>query len=414
MITNNSRPPFPEFPSTIICGPAKKFVDLYTPIREVPPEFLWVSFLVYFGNLVSPYIQLSAAYSEPRFYAVVLGRSARTRKSTAINLARDFFRDGIQREFSFSVTEGFGSAEGMLKSIKNSEQPSNIVHLDEMNILAAKTGAPGSVGISALNKLFEDHDYDHPLAAVTVAIKNAYLSLLGASTLEDFQRMWDGHHEDTGFFSRLLMVCADSPDRRIAIPQKPDLERLQALQAEVKGILANLRDQWKKNDSKPVELPLAEDAYKLWEKFYNTIQEGKEWDRIETQGMRLMTVLAAQESLGSVPAEIVKQVIDFLHYEVAVRRFVLPVIADNQMAEMEQLIRRCLPEDGGWITSRDLTRATHAHRKGIEIFNRALANLKTDGEIEEETRGQQRRFRFVTSADVSEEVEVSPYALVTG
>jgi hypothetical protein len=64
-----------------------------------------------------------------------------------------------------------------------------VIHLDEMNQLAAKTDISGSAGTAPLHKLYEDHDYHHPLAkGAGYTLKNVYLSILGASTLEDFQK----------------------------------------------------------------------------------------------------------------------------------------------------------------------------------------------------------------------------------
>src|SRR5207247_9291233 len=136
------------------------------------------------------------------------------------NAARDLFkavgRLGIQQ----SIVEGFGSAEGVLSKLSSKDLQSvpTILHLDEINIIAAKTDIKGTAGIAALHKLFEDHDYDHPLAKNQgYEVRNAYLSLIGASTLEDFTKTWSVKHEDAGFFSRLLLVAADA-DKRIRRP----------------------------------------------------------------------------------------------------------------------------------------------------------------------------------------------------
>src|SRR5712692_10372126 len=112
MSKNITESSFPLFPNDIIQGVAKKFVDLYSPIRETPEAFLWLSFLTYFGNAISPYMRLDCASSEPRFYSVVIGKSGRTRKSAGNNVARDLFkRVGAKGQ---EIIEGFGSAEGVL------------------------------------------------------------------------------------------------------------------------------------------------------------------------------------------------------------------------------------------------------------------------------------------------------------
>ncbi len=105
---------FPDFPKGIIQGVAKQFVDLYSPIRETPEGFLWLAFLTYFGNAISPYVRLDCDSSEPRFYGVVIGKSGRTRKSAGNNAARDLFKEVAPQ--GQVIVEGFGSAEALLIS----------------------------------------------------------------------------------------------------------------------------------------------------------------------------------------------------------------------------------------------------------------------------------------------------------
>src|SRR6266849_961075 len=96
---------FATFPNHVICGVAKQFVDLYVPIREISPQLLWPAFVSYLGNSASQFVRLNIDYSEPRLFGVAVGRSARTKKSTANNLARDLFR-AVNNEKQH-VVEGF-------------------------------------------------------------------------------------------------------------------------------------------------------------------------------------------------------------------------------------------------------------------------------------------------------------------
>jgi hypothetical protein len=67
-------------------------VDLMSPIRESPPQAFWLSFITILGNAISPKVSNALISSEPRFYSVLVGSSAKTRKSTANNTARNLFR----------------------------------------------------------------------------------------------------------------------------------------------------------------------------------------------------------------------------------------------------------------------------------------------------------------------------------
>jgi hypothetical protein len=371
---------FPTFPDHIICGLAKEFVDLYTPIRETPPQFLWLAFITYLGNSISKSIRLDIAYSEPRLFGVAIGRSARTKKSTGNNLARDLFR--LVQGDRQHVVQGFGSAEGLLTDLSKHAGIPTLIHLDEINILAQKTNIDGSVGISALHKLFEDHDYDHTLAGGRgYQVRGARLSLLGASTLDDFLKTWTKRHADAGFFSRLFFVGADWMAKRIPRPVRADEAKTQTLADKTKALIAELDVACQRNNGTPVEYPLDDDAAAAWDAFYNTFGDGKEWDRVDTYGFRLMVIQAVLKSQRTITKETVDQVVDLLRYEVAVRRTVQPVIADNAIAEMEQMIMRYLPDPGDPIRRRELYRKVHAERKSPIIFNRAIHSLANDDQL---------------------------------
>jgi hypothetical protein len=369
---------FPPFPAEIICGAARAFIDLYAGIRETPEQFLWLAFITYLGNAISPYVSLTVDYSEPRLFGAAVGRSARTKKSSANNLAKTFFRETLGEEQQ--IIEGFGSAEGLLDALQDQPKPT-IVHLDEINILAQKGSMEGSVGTAALHKLFEDLDYDHTLSqGKGYRIRDAHLSLIGASTLDDFTAAWSSKQANAGFFSRLLIVGADEPVNRVALPKRPDEAAYRALVEEIRAVYAGLRQ-------KPLAIPLEPAAEEAWYKFYASFGEGKEWDRIDTYGLRLMTLVAVLHGCQPVTKEDVERVIAFLQYEVAVRRLAQPIIADNSMAELEQKIRRYVPEAPEWIKYRDLGRKVHSERTGVWMYTKALENLTKEGEIQRRKEG---------------------------
>lgn len=401
MTKNTTESSFPRFPNGIIQGVAKKFVDLYSPIRETPEAFLWLSFITYLGNAISPYVRLDCASSEPRFFGVVIGKSGRTRKSAGQNAARDLFKAATSDWQE--IVEGFGSAEGLLSVLtRQASKRPTILHLDEINILASKTSISGSAGIAPLHKLFEDHDYDHPLAKTHDRVRDAYLSMISASTLEDFTTTWDVKHQDAGFFSRLLVVAADT-DRRIARPVDPDSAKLAELVQDVKNLVSSVI-------SSPRALQMNPEADAIWKAFYDTFGDGPEWNRIDTYGFRLMAVQAVLRKESSVTKANVQEIIDFLQYEVAVREAVAPVLGDSLIAKMEESIRRQLPE-GKTMKRRDLQKATNANRRGIELFEKAIGNMARNGEIQVKPKPGSKTI-FVTRLKIDDEEEIGSGGVV--
>jgi hypothetical protein len=378
---------FPKFPADIIQGAAKKFVDLYSSIRETPEAFLWLSFITYLGNAISPYVRLDCIGSEPRFFGVAIGQSGRTRKSAGINTGRDLFKAiNNSPEEHLRIVEGIGSAEGLLSLMSETLGPKPVtIHLDEIHVLAEKTDLSGSAGIAVFNSLYENHNYDHPLARKqNYSVRNVYLSVVGASTLEDFTKTWGTKHADAGFFSRLLLVGSDVPTKRIPHPKDPDGRVLNALVEEIRGILEAVKRD-------PLVLRIDPDADEIWAKFYDTFGYGPEWNRIDTLGFRLMAVHAVLRGEPTVTKANMQSVIAFLQYEVAVRQAVAPVIAENQVARVEEMIRRCLPKSGS-LSRRGLQRAINYDRYGIEVFDKAVSNMRRNDEIDEKTGQGKTRY----------------------
>ncbi len=395
MTKNTTESSFPPFPNAIIQGVARKFVDLYSPIRETPEAFLWLSFITYFGNAISPFVRLDCASSEPRFFGVAIGKSGRTRKSAGQNAARDLFKAAISDKQT--IVEGFGSAEGLLSVLtEQASKHPTILHLDEINILASKTSISGSAGIAPLHKLFEDHDYDHRLSQTKHTVKDAYLSVISASTLEDFTTTWDVKHQDAGFFSRLLIVAADT-DRRIHRPVDPDPVKLAELVQEVENLVSSLI-------ADPRVLEMDKEADVLWKAFYDAFGDSPEWNRIDTYGFRLMAVQAVLRKETSVSKANVQEIIEFLQYEVAVRAAVAPVLGENPIAKMEESIRRQLPESET-MRKRDLQHATNANRRGIEVFERAIGNMARIGEIQVQQKPGSKTV-LITRIKIEDEEEI--------
>lgn len=385
----------PQFPTEVIKGFSKDFVSLYKNKRQVPDELIWAAFMAYFGNLISPYARLSISENtEPRLYLVNLGRSGQTKKSTALNLARDFIRGLFPNDkTSIQIVEGFGSAEGLVAKLAmaDREKTPTMLHLDEVNVLAQKTGMDNSVGISVLNKLFEDQNYEHPLRDSIISISNARLSLVGASTIEDYQKVWSGKHKDTGFFSRLFLVPAEPSSLRIAVPVQADINDCEKLRERVRESVLLLKRQ-------PVKFHIDDDARRLFEDFYAISGDGDEWNRIDTYAFRFMTLQAVVTGAQSITKEIMEDVIKISNYQTAARISVSPIIAENQCAMVEQLIRRALPE-GTTLSRRNLQRKINADRYGIKNFDSALKNLVSTGELNRTERGKTVLYTRFTEPD---------------
>lgn len=118
--------------------------------------------------------------------------------------------------------------------------------------------------------------------------------------------------------------------------------------------------------------------------------------------MALQAVLRGE---NIVTKENVQQVVEFLQCEVAVREAVSPVIAENPVAQMEELIRRFLQE-GTIMTKRELQRKTNYSRLGIEIFDRAITNMTRNEEITKQEQGKSILYTHAGSSEHDSEASI--------
>lgn len=217
--------------------------------------------------------------------------------------------------------------------------------------------------------------------------------MLAASTYDSYQLVWDSHSLAIGLNNRLLVVAAES-DRVVPLVGKIPEERQQRLQTQLRQLFETLDELQERSsfikvhgvlrevrDRGPVELVLTPDAQELWRRWYLTRPQDVYSVRLDTIGQRLMLIFAfAQGNFREIDADTVRAVSDLLEWQHKVRMAHDPIDAGNEVAKMEEAIRRQLGARGP-LSRRDLKRFTHAHRAGEWIFRTALENLLAAREV---------------------------------
>jgi hypothetical protein len=298
-----------------------------------------------------------------------------SRLSTGAKRATDVIKIALGQT-GIQMVNGFGSMEGLLRVLQNANGVPVLNYFDELELMFKKALVPGSAGTTPLHVLYEETSYSHTLRQRgTINLVNAHLALLGNSTTERFTDIWQGEHLDSGFFSRWMLVTAGLA-RRIPDPKPPDQSRLDSLCTNIKQVVDSVRIIAIAQGS-PVLIGFADEAAAMtWHNFYmNEIDpEDVVYNRIDTIGDRLMMILAVAQGHTVIDYDTVRAVIDFLRYQVAVRRLLSPQLADNQLARVQQKILARLAK-GDRLTRRDLYRSVHADRYGTQIFEMAIEGL---------------------------------------
>lgn len=376
-VIQNSSAGLIEFPREAIGGLAGEFADLLSHYLESPWTFFAFNFLTCLGNIIADRVTLSSSVDpEPRLYTVNVGESADDRKSESIKKVVSFFESTLEQG-SFKTCHGVGSAEGLASRLK--DNPKILLIFDELKTFVSKSAIDGAILLPCVNSLFEGTRFHSVTKTHSMELENAHLSLLAASTIETFSRMWAPAFMDIGFLNRLWLV-KDRGERKFSIPRViPDAE-MKTIRHKLGEILKGLPEQGK------IILPIDDDARAVFDEWYFSVESSPLTKRLDGYGMRLMILLAVNDSQTRITPEIVSKVIKLLHWQLEIRRDLDPIDAEGTIARMEETIRRALSR--GAMSKRELQRKVNYQRSGLFTWNNATRNLQRAREIRLDSKNQ--------------------------
>ncbi|ACX52292.1 conserved hypothetical protein [Ammonifex degensii KC4] len=389
-------PPFPEDVLTGICGDVAR---LFAEHLEAPVQFWYFSALTALGAAISGHVTLAGALREPpRLYTVLVGESADPRKSTAIELVSDFFKEALG-DLAPYVQRGIGSAEGLAVAVERLGAPRRVLlELDELKLFVDKAMVQGSVLLTVVNSLFSRVNYDAPTKHRNIRFEDTHLSLLAACTRETYESMWTPAFLDIGFVNRLWVVPG-KPTKDVPLPRELPEGQVQELKRRLREIVekatqATFRIRtWgtKEEVALPYEwkLGMTPEAERIWSEWYTARPRDLHAKRLETYGLRLAVLLeASRGNFEAIEADTIEKVVKLLRWQHECRQLLFPVDAATKTAIVEEKIRKTLRR-ARRMAFRDLYRAINAQRYGGYVFELAVRSLVELGEVE--VRGGRKR-----------------------
>lgn len=314
---------------SVYSGWAGEYSAAMSRVTEPPREFYYMGGLTCLGSILSGRITLASVIApQPRLFTVLLGSSGDTRKSTAIRLTTEFFKEALA---DFSICYGAGSAEGLCERFKKDNRV--LLVYDELRTFVSKSKIETSVLLQAVTSLFELNHYQSVTKKHSIDISDAHLSLLSASTPETYSSMFSSQFLDIGFINRLFVVQAEG-HKMWSIPPKTDPGEKGRLKQHLGELLSLITDASKDGI---VEMGLTGDAGERWDQYYfEEMPGGESARRLDTYALRFMPLLAINDGKTEVDLETVERVITILKWEYQTRRLVDPIDADNRIAQMEE------------------------------------------------------------------------------
>lgn len=227
----------------------------YVKDTEPPPIFHRWSFVSALGAYLgrSTWLPFGSSRIFPNQYIMLVGHPG-TRKSTAIKMAcrvmekagyDHFAADKTRQEKFLEDLSGEAAPEGEgegLLDISMNEPKEVFVAADEFNVFMGQ----GNLDfMTILGSLWDWDNEDRPFRyrlknSKSVNIFQPTLSILGGNTPTGINECFPAASIGQGFMSRLLLIHAEHPAKKIAFPTAPDPALLDQIVAQLHSIRATV------------------------------------------------------------------------------------------------------------------------------------------------------------------------------
>lgn len=369
-----------SFPYQVMTGAAGYFADTYVDYIEAPAQFLFISYLACLGAVISPRLKLHSELDpQARIFAVLLGESATERKSTTLKIVAKHFRSVVE---DFNICWGVGSAEGLQKVLKrktiNDNKPiGTLLTYDELKAFVSKCNIDSSVLLPIVNTLFESNLYETHTKKQDIRIDDAYLSMMAATTINTYERIYNPAFLDIGFPNRIFLV-AGTAERKHSIPEKIPEHETAIMEDNLIKVLQHVGQGF--------ELEVTPEANEIYHQWYMSLEKTIHAKRLDTYSLRFMMLMAVNNLKHEIDLDTVKDAIALCDWQLEVRKMYDPIDAEGKTAKMEESIRRVLKRKD--LKDYQLKQTTNANRLGLWVFESAKNNLKRSGEIARDNKSK--------------------------
>lgn len=358
-----------NFPQHVMTGAAGYYASVYSEVVEVPAQFHFITYLTCLGSVLSPTLSIASVLdTQPRLYVVITGQSATDRKSTALAIGVNHFKSIVN---GFKTIWGLGSAEGLNKALASDETSSLLLCFDEMKTFVNKTRIDGSILLPAVNTLFESNIFENYTKKIAIKLNDAHLSLLAATTIQTYERIYDSNFLAIGFPNRVFLVPGTAK-KQFSLPGKVETEDLFTMRTQLVKILQHV--------GAGLELDLTPEAKKFYHKWYMNLEPSVHSKRLDTYSLRFMMLLAVNNLKSEIDLETARHATDLCNWQLAIRKINDPIDADSNISKMEERIRRVLKQRGP-LKDGYLKQYVNARKYGLWVYGSALRNLQNADEV---------------------------------
>jgi len=381
---------FPQLPPEVYIGVLGEFADLYSRHYESPKEFFWFDALIVAATVLSGRVRADFGDLEPhtRLYGFKIGPSGTSKKSSSFKIAKKFVTGAVSQatgddvfatndqsaqDEALRVLSGAGSGEGLAVALTRNHRV--LLYFDEFERFLKKAGAESSILGMIVNELFESLEFSNVTRDRDTHLSDAHLGFATNMSLEQFESV-SGVNQlvEIGLWNRQTFVVGNRRHKcpTVSAPSKARVEELTTK-------LANMLAPYVSRHEETI-LPLTPEAKALWASIDDVIGTDEDTTRLDTIGMRMMTVLAVTSGKKEIDADVIRATFAFLKYQKTIRQRYKPSQAETVDAKIEAAILKQLKRRGP-LSDRDLERYANASRYGTLAFKKVRDVLEQDRKI---------------------------------
>jgi hypothetical protein len=195
----------------------------YTSEQESPSLFhFWVGCSVLAAAMDRKCYLPRGYYSlHPNLYVILIGASARVRKTSAINIGFNLFKEALPDATMISQKATAESMISILVSDYKSKQVSSAVIVsDELGVFLGGQAKDASI-MQLLTKWYDcpKHFEYHTMARGKEVMDNVCCNMLAGTTPQWLKDSMPAHAIGGGFTSRIIFVYQDRPEKLVPFPE---------------------------------------------------------------------------------------------------------------------------------------------------------------------------------------------------
>jgi hypothetical protein len=327
----------------------------------------------------------------PNVFALLVGSTGDSRKTTAYRFAIDLVRDVSERlNIKLKTLFGLSSVEGLAAAMLDgdSTEPYRILGVeDEFRSLVAK-GHQKAVS-NLIPRLVELYNtlprFEVNTRVDRIEVAHPFLSLLSSTTQSWFSESIADSDVSGGFLNRWVLFHGES-DRVIPIPEPVDGPQWGRLVQDLAGTIERAKGRYL----------LSDDATRIYSEFYILFRGRKGTDRVleatarsHLHAMKFALVYAVLAGHAQIEAEDIKRGIALAVYCGNVAESLAGVIGQSRVGQQEQRLLAALR--GGRMSSREAMRRFGWSASEFDYVARGLQRVGLVELVNETTLAGQRR-----------------------